>query len=318
MSNSLHVAVCIVGFRNPDDILRCFEALGRSTHAEFHVVICENGGAEAARDLRARAPSALPGGQRVEVVTAPRNLGYAGGVNVCLAHGPKADAWWILNPDTQPAPDALEQMVVRLAKGDRHAVGCTICTPDGEVESRGGHWRRWMARAVSLEHGVRLDAPFDGAALERRLSYLSGASMLVGRDFLKTAGIMREDYFLYGEEVEWCLRAQARGLSLGVAPAARVVHHQGSTTGSVSEIAGRSRTSVYLDERNKLLVTRDCFPASLPVAAPAALALIFLRFARRGAWRQLGYAIDGWVAGLRNARGAPAWITLGPDEDRRI
>lgn len=302
------IAVCIVGFRNPADIVRCLEALSATTWQEFHVVICENGGPEAAAALRAAAPASLPGGQAVEIVAAPRNLGYAGGVNVCMAQSPDAEAWWILNPDTQPAPDALAYMMARLALGTCEAVGCTIVTPSGEVESRGGRWRPWLARAESLERGKALDAPFDARAIERRLSYLSGASMLVGPAFLKTAGPMREDYFLYGEEVEWCLRGQASGLRLGVAPAARVTHHQGSTTGSVAEIAGRSRTSVYLDERNKLLVTRDRFLGLLPLAAAGSFALIFLRFARRRAWSQLGWALQGWAAGLGNRRGPPVWI----------
>jgi N-acetylglucosaminyl-diphospho-decaprenol L-rhamnosyltransferase len=304
----MSIAICIVGFRNADDIARCLEALSESTHADFDVVICENGGPESYEVLRAATPSVLPGGQQVRIVAAPRNLGYAGGINVCIAEAPEAEAWWILNPDTLPEPDALEHMVKRLEEGDCEAVGCTICTPSGEVESRGGRWWPWLARAESLERGLSPDEPTEAAAIEAQLSWLSGASMLVSRAFVQAAGLMREDYFLYAEEVEWCLRGQALGLKLGVAPASRVLHHQGTTTGSVADISQRSRTSVYLDERNKMLLTRDRFPGRLPVAAIAAFALIFLRFARRRAWRQLGFALQGWAAGLRDQRGAPEWI----------
>jgi hypothetical protein len=66
--------------------------------------------------------------------------------------------------------------------------------------------------------------------------------------------------------------------------------------------------SVYLDERNKLLITRDRFPRLLAVAAVGALTMLFLRFARRGAWAQVGYALDGWWNGVMNRRGKPAWI----------
>jgi hypothetical protein len=67
---------------------------------------------------------------------------------------------------------------------------------------------------------------------------------------------------------------------------------------------------VYLDERNKILVTRDRFPARLIVAAGAAFMLLFLRFARRGAWAQLDYGLSGWLAGLRNERGPPPWLSV--------
>jgi hypothetical protein len=66
---------------------------------------------------------------------------------------------------------------------------------------------------------------------------------------------------------------------------------------------------VYLDERNKILLTRDLFANRLLVAATASFVLLFLRFARRGAWRQLLYGIQGWLAGLRNERGKPFWVS---------
>lgn len=131
---------------------------------------------------------------------------------------------------------------------------------------------------------------------------------MVGRAFIEKVGLMREDYFLYCEEVEWCLRAQTQGLRLGMAAEAFVDHHQGSTTGSANRIPDRGRLPIYLDERNKVLVTRDCFPALLMPAAAASLAMLCLRYARRGAWRQFGYGLSGWFAGLRNQRGKPGWL----------
>lgn len=303
----MHVAVCIVGFRNAPDIANCLAALGRSTHRAFEVVICENGGAQAHRELMDVLPSILAGGQTVKLVSAPDNPGYAGGVNRCMGMAPDADAWWVLNPDTVPGPEALAEMCRRLEVGDCQAVGCTVHYPDGEIESRGGAWRRWLARAVSLDHSRRVEDAVDVAALEAKVSYLNGASMLVGRAFLTATGPMREEYFLYVEEVEWCLRGLQQGMRLGLAVDARVLHLKGASTGSIQDVARRARLPVYLDERNKILVTRDRFPQCLPVAAVAAFVLLFLRFGRRGAWRQLGFGLSGWWAGVRDRRGKPAW-----------
>src|ERR1700745_947012 len=125
----MHIAVAIVGLRNPDDIATCVGALGRSDYADFEVIICENGGLEAYAALTASLPPSLPGGQKVRAVQAPGNLGYAGGINVCLRETPDADAWWILNPDTLPAPTAMSAQVERLAAGDCDAVARTIDRP---------------------------------------------------------------------------------------------------------------------------------------------------------------------------------------------
>jgi len=228
-----------------------------------------------------------------------------------MAAASHADAWWALNPDTEPEPTALGKLVERLAAGGCEAVGGTLCLSETKVQAYGGRWRAALARAESIGRDSDLAAPVDPAAIEARQDYLSGASMLIGRRFLETVGPMREDYFLYCEEVEWFLRGRAHGMRLGFAPGARVLHHAGSTTGSNDRSRTQPKTPVYLDERNKILVTRDCFPGLLPVAAAAALLLLILRFARRRAWRQLGYALEGWSAGLANRRGPPAWIDVG-------
>jgi len=137
------------------------------------------------------------------------------------------------------------------------------------------------------------------------MNYILGASMLVSRYFLEVVGPMREDYFLYAEEVEWSLRAKCRGMRLGFAPGARIWHRQGSTTGSARDILSRPWLPVYLDERNRLHVVRDTTRALLPLAVLTTIPLILLRYARRGAWAQTGYAFAGWWAGVRNRRGMP-------------
>jgi GT2 family glycosyltransferase len=308
-----HVAVAIVSYLNPDDVAECLEALAASRHADFEVVVCENGGRAAFEALQARLPTNLQGGQAVRLICAETNLGYAGGVNRCIRESADADAWWVLNPDTCPDPTALAAMVARLERGDCQAVGGVIQLSTGIVQAYGGLWQRWLARAVSLGHGMSIDATVEPHEVERRQNFLNGASMLVGRTFLEATGPMREDYFLYCEEVEWGLRATRAGMRLGFAPEGVVVHKQGASTGSHQDLRSRSRLSVYLNERNRVLLSRDCYPGLLPVAAVSTLVTFLIRFAKRRAWRQIGYGLQGWLAGLANRRGAPSWTQVAPD-----
>ena len=299
------VSICIVAFHNAEEIAGCLAALGQSTYTDFDVVICENGGERSFARLKAAVPERLPGGQAVECLLAPGNLGYAGGVNLAMRARPDAAAWWIVNPDTAPDAGALAALVERLRRGDCHMVGGVLHDADGRVQAYGGHWRYWLARAVSIGMGARLSDPVDPAAIEARMNYVLGASMLVDRLFVERVGLMRDEYFLYCEEVEWGLRARKLGLKLGFAPDARVRHDQGSTTGSAGAIKSRKRLPIYMDERNKLHVVRDISGWRLPVAAVATLALLTLRYGARGAWRQWGYALSGWWAGIKGERGVP-------------
>jgi N-acetylglucosaminyl-diphospho-decaprenol L-rhamnosyltransferase len=315
---ALHVAVAIVSYRSAADVAECLHALAASRYADFEVVVCENGGPAAFSALQARVPSTLPTGQAVRLVLAERNLGYAGGVNRAMAAAPDADAWWVLNPDTHPDPEALGALVARLSQGDCAAVGGVVQMTTGQVQTYGGHWQRRLARAVSLGYGAPSSGEVDGLQIERRQNYLSGASMLVGRAFVAAAGPMREDYFLYCEEVEWCLRAAKAGMRLGFAPNAVVVHKQGTSTGADADLRGRSKLSVYLNERNRLLLSRDCFPGLLPLTVLTVLATLLVRFGKRRAWRQLGYAVQGWWAGVRNQRGIPDWMTAAARAERTV
>lgn len=304
----MHIAVVVVGYRNAEDIGRCLAALGRGDYPGFEVVVVENGGTAAFERLRSLAPGRLPGGQPVRLIEASGNLGFAGGVNHGIRETAQADAWWILNPDAAPAPDALGALVARLARGDCDAVGGVLHYADGCVQSLGGRWQAWLARAVAIAAGSRVGDEVDENVVEAQLDYLTGASMLVSRRFLDVAGPMREDYFLYAEEIEWCVRARKRGLRLGYAPAARVLHDQGTTTGWANDLRRRSKLPIYLDERNRLLLTRDQYPGRLPLVAVTQLLFMLARFGRKRAWRQIGFAASGWAAGIAGRRGVPRWL----------
>lgn len=302
------IAVVIVSFHSLPDIVRCLAALEQSTWGRFRVVICENGGEDAFRTLRASLPAQLKSGQRIELLSAPGNPGYAGGINLAIERTAPADAYWILNPDTQPDPAALEAMVARLDQGDCSAVGHDILSSDGRLGSRGGLWLKWSARAISLDKGKAWQPIADVRALENRINYITGASLLVSRGFWQRVGKMREDYFLYCEEVEWCLRAIRLGEKLGYAPGAFVRHAQGTATGSGGSLRTQSKLAVYLMERNRILLTRDLYPGLMPVAVLLSLLHIAIKYTKAAAWRQGCYALSGWFAGLANKRNKPDWL----------
>ena len=304
------VLVIIVSYNSVNDIGRCFVALSASAFTQFRVIVNENGGSEAYAALRQALPAQLIGGQRVEIVRAPSNLGYAGGINFALRHAQPADAYWILNPDAEPGPDALADLVERLEQGDCGAVGHDLVLPSGKLASRaGGQWRAWSARAISIDHGSDPGLSVGAAVLEAKLDYLVGASILVSQGFLDRVGHMREDYFLYCEEIEWCLRAKLLGEKLGYAQDAEVLHRHGTSTGGGGALKYRSKLAVYLNARNRILLTRDRFPKLLPAALVLSAFHIILISCRAGAWRQLMFGLSGWWAGVKNERDRPVWWT---------
>ncbi|MDR3515068.1 MAG: glycosyltransferase [Azospirillaceae bacterium] len=341
--------ITIVGFRNPDDIRLCLDALSRSIATDFSVVICENGGDLAYRSLltalygrvNALVPmlpagddriveawrgqlapiSAAPdqrAGQNVLVLRARGNLGYAGGVNACIGEiraDPDWTAIWVLNPDTEPHPDALQALVDHAASDRYGIVGSRLVFKGTDrVQLYGGRWRKFIARGFNIGLNASAADAADVAKIERTMTYVNGASMYVTRSFITSVGTMDERYFLYCEEVDWCFR---RGdFRLGYAHGSLIHHAHGSVIGSNANRRLRSSLSVYLDERNKLLFTRRFFPRRYPLVVLVTL-LLTVQYLKAGAFANFGVALAGWLAAIRNEEGLPERFRrqgLGSDE----
>ena len=324
-------AVSMVGFRNAGDVRQCIVKLQHGTDQNFVVLICENGGRMAFDDLVTAletlgtaedAPLSqdpaieavwrgrLPGGQVVEALRATENLGFAGGVNATitrLAVHPAWSALWVLNTDTEPEPEALAALVRKADSDPSYGIvgSRLVLFGTGKIQAYGGRWRKYTARGFNIGLHRPADAPIDAGAVEREMDYVLGASMYVTRSYVTEIGRMEDGYFLYAEEIDWCLR---RGrFRLGFAPDSIVHHHHGGTIGSSMTTRSRSWLSVFLDERNKHIIARRLHPTLYPLIAFNTLALLGLYILKR-APRNFFAALAGWWAGLQGKRGRPAWL----------
>lgn len=330
------VAVLIVGYKNASDIVCCLKALSRSAASpQFDIFICENGGRSAydalirslvedcvCREiteavegpdptfLSTRRLELISRRSRVVVGCARDNFGYGGGVNAWLRRLGGCDWWkgaWILNPDTEPAPNALRALVARAEAGGKGMVGSTILEAgSGEViRFRGGiRWQKMLTRSVAIGLGESIHAPIDLCVVERAMDSPSGASMYVTRRCIEEIGLMDESFFLFFEDLDWGMRAKKLGL--GYASDSIVAHRRGTTTGSAGHGSGFSRLSVYLQNRNAVHFVRRYFPWALPVRV-AASAYEACRFLVKGAPSNFMAALAGLGAGLRGELGAPSW-----------
>jgi GT2 family glycosyltransferase len=154
------------------------------------------------------------------------------------------------------------------------------------VQALGGaYYCRWLAAAWHLGQRRRFVRTEHPEAVERHLSYVVGASMLVSIEFLRTVGLMAEDYFLYSEEMDWVLRAGNR-FKKAYAPESIVYHKVGSSIGTRSHPGQKSLLCDYYNLRNRLIFTRRHFPYALPTVYLGLLLEGLLRLIF-GQWRRM-------------------------------
>lgn len=82
------------------------------------------------------------------------------------------------------------------------------------------------------------------------IDFIVGASMVASRKFIERVGLMREDYFLYYEEVDWAARRGA--MPLVVCRGAVAKHYVGTSSGSPRLNRGASAFSNYFNFRNRM------------------------------------------------------------------
>jgi GT2 family glycosyltransferase len=222
---------------------------------------------------------------RLVLIRTGGNLGFAGGNNVGLRHllaRGDAEYVWLLNNDTVIAPGALDALLARMAeRPDAGMCGSTLlryAAPD-RVQARGGGWYcKWIGLPWHLGQLGRAAAAVDAKRVERRMSYVVGASLLVSRRLLEEVGLMCEDYFLFFEEADWAERARGR-FGLAYAPASTVYHKVGRSIGTSSLPTRKSYTCDYYSLRNRLRFTRRFHPSALPAIYASLGGALLLRLA---------------------------------------
>ncbi|NRR31605.1 glycosyltransferase family 2 protein [Oxalobacteraceae bacterium] len=313
-----HVTVVLLNWNGWRDTLECLDSLLRVQGVAMTVVVCDNassdGSFEQMQDWVRRQPGAMPwlleqpgrcetaalsdSLRKLVLLRNSGNLGFAGGNNpgIRLAlEDPACEYVWLLNNDTTIEPDALAQAVARMRADPAIGIcGSTLVYyhERAMVQALGGASYS-PARGTSRHIGAfigRDAVPAAPEAVETQMSYAVGAAMLVSRAFVEQVGLMREDYFLYYEEIDWAMRGAGR-FRLGYAPASVVYHKEGATIGTSA--SGGSAISVYYLFRNRLLFTRRFYPLRLLSVIPYCLWDI-LKFALKGQTKQ------AW-AGLRGA-----------------
>lgn len=217
------------------------------------------------------------------------NLGFAGGNNrgieYAMNHG--ADYIWLLNNDTVVARDCLSQMVQHSTEyGVANTCGSTLMhyyQPEVVQALGGNRYNKWTGLAsTSLGRGLSIHEPIDHAYYEKQLSYISGASWLIPKDFIQQIGLMEESYFLYCEEIDWCVRNNHR-YELTYAPNALVYHKEGGSIGSPNLDKPSSLFSDFYIFRNKLRFTKRFFPEAI-ISNYITSCLQLLNRARKGQW----------------------------------
>ena len=262
------LAVVVVTHDSVGELAALTESLVAQLELEDELVIVDNASADGTVAL------ARTLGGRLALIEAGANGGFAAACRLGV-EATTAPLVFLLNPDTRLTDGALSRLrAVAAERPEWAAWQPVVLLPDGRINVAGGvvHYlgMGWAGQCGEDVATLAAD-PYE-------VAFASGAALIVRREAWRELDGLRDDYFLYGEDLDLGLRLWLAGRRVGVEPRARVVHDYEFDKGA---------RKWYLLERNRWRTVLATYPSALLVVlAPALLVaeLGLLAVAARGGW----------------------------------
>ena len=260
---------------------RDLERLLRSLPADARVVVVDAASTDdSVAVARARGARVIEGD----------NAGYGAAANAGVAACDAAVAV-VLNPDVELVDDSLDALAAAVTP-DRILVPLVLL-PDGSRQDIAHNGPAgWSDLAIALGPPAALPEPLRTkvepwrAHAPRKVDWPVGACIAGRTDTLRRLGPFDPAIFLYSEDLDLGLRAQAAGIETWFWPQARVIHHQSHATtrafgGEPYERLARQRHDVVARRLGERTAARDDLLQALTFANRLALKRLLRRPAGR-------------------------------------
>ena len=227
------LSIIVLNYNTREHLRACLTSLGRPAQAEVFVV--DNASSDGSAEM---VQHEFPW---VTLIRAPRNGGYAYGNNLALRRC-RGEVVMLLNPDTVLAPGAIEGLVHKLAEHpEAGIVGPKLLRPDGSMHLACRRSFPTPAVAFYRLSGLSRLLPRSRRFGQYNLTYadpdqpmevdaVCGACLVIRRAVIERIGLLDERFFMYGEDLDWCLRARQAGWSVRYEPEVVVKHQHGAAS----------------------------------------------------------------------------------------
>jgi GT2 family glycosyltransferase/lipopolysaccharide/colanic/teichoic acid biosynthesis glycosyltransferase len=238
------LSIIIVNYNVREFLAHAIESLQKAMKKiRSEIIVVDNDSDDGSVEMvRRRFPTVL-------LIPNKSNLGFAKANNLALRRA-RGKFLLLINPDTVVQEDTLRAM---LEFFDAHPkaglAGCKILNPDGSFQL--ACRRSFPTPWVAFTKIVGLSALFPKSRLFGRynLTYrnpdetyevdaVSGSFMMLRREVYEQVGGLDEEFFMYGEDLDWCYRIQQAGWHIFYVPSTTIIHYKGESTkrSSINEI----------------------------------------------------------------------------------
>lgn len=208
----MDISVIIVSYNTADLTAACLKSVLASQRVSHQIFVVDNASKDgSAEKIRKEFPA-------VKVIANETNRGFGAANNQALRECTGRYVVF-LNPDTTVEPESFYQMAMFMdAHPEIGLAGPKVLNPDGTRQD-----------SVSYRYPGHRYGAADLGSLPGNIACVLGACQIASANLLRELGGFDEDFFLYGEDQDICLRVRKRGFEIGFIDDAVIMHHGGQS-----------------------------------------------------------------------------------------
>jgi GT2 family glycosyltransferase len=233
MKSNSTIAIIIISFNVEKLLKECLDSIYRETKsARFEIWVIDNNSRDnSVQMLKQSFPE-------VRLIENDENLGFTRANNQAIRRC-QSDYVLLLNPDTLIQEGTIDKMVRFMDEHpDVGVSGCRVLNEDGSLQLACRRSIPSPSVAFFRLTGLSRLFPRSKVMAKYNLTYLdpmqthevdavSGAFLLIRREVIDKIGLLDETFWIYGEDIDWCIRAKRAGWKVMYYPEARILHYKG-------------------------------------------------------------------------------------------
>jgi len=206
------LSIIIVSYNTANLIGNCLKSIFEASNITREVFVVDNASTDGSSDfIKDNFPS-------VHLAVNTENVGFAAANNQVLPQC-KGKYIFFLNPDTEIMSDTFSEAISFMDANTRIGLaGTKIINPDGTLQ--------W---SVSYKYPGQRYTASEVSDLPGKIACVLGASIIARSELIKKIEGFDEDFFLYGEDQDLCLRIRKMGHVIGYIDSATVIHLGGQS-----------------------------------------------------------------------------------------
>lgn len=241
------LAIILLNYNNVDDTLECVKSIEKNYSNECTIVVVDNKSTDNSKELL------IKNKDRYKLILNDVNNGFAHGNNIgiqwALSEG--FEYVMLLNNDTLVTKESIEKMMKSIK--DNKNIGIVspriMYYPDKEsIWFDGGkiNWLKFIVEHKNMNKNIK-DIQ-ESNENEEVVDFITGCCMLIRSDVINSVGYLPEEYFMYYEDVDYCIKIKDAGYDLLSIKDSIIYHKVSSSSGGED-----SPFSIKWGTRNRII-----------------------------------------------------------------